>query len=96
VTTAADPYGPLQRTIAAAARAATRGGDALDQVRRLTDPLAALQTQVVAVTAERDALLTRLLAQEARSSNRQLAAEFGLSRQRSELLTRTSRSGSST
>lgn len=89
----AGPYDAIGRTVAAAARAATRTGDDLTKTRRLTELLAALHEQVVAVTAERDAVLTTVLAQQPRLSNRALASDLGLSRQRVDQLAAQSRAG---
>lgn len=89
----AGPYDAIGRTVAAAARAATRAGDELGKARALTDLLAALHEQVVAVAAERDAVLTAVLAEQPRPSNRALAADLGLSRQRVDQLAAQSRAG---
>jgi len=90
---AADSHTAVARTVAAATRTAMRRPDTFARTRALTDLLAELHAQVVAVTAERDALLIELLGQQPRPSNRALAADLGLSRQRVDQLAAHARAG---
>ena len=88
-----DPLASVRRSIAAAQRRAARDRDPLGQARAYGALLATLQEQVMAVTAERDAALMRLLGGSAPPSHRQLAAELGMSRQRVDQLARIAAGG---
>jgi len=91
--TAPAPYAALARAVTAAVHTAMRRPDPYTRTRALTDLLAALHEQTVAVTAERDALLIAVLAEQGRPSNRALAADLGLSRQRIDQLAAHARVG---
>ena len=86
-------YAALVRAVTAAVHAAMRRPDAYTRTRALTELLAAVHEQTVAVTAERDALLIDVLAEQGRPSNRALAADLGLSRQRIDQLAAHARAG---
>jgi hypothetical protein len=64
-----------------------------ERVRAYGQLLAVLAEQVLAVTAERDRELLHLLEQQPRPSNRALADELGMSRQRVDQLARHVRAG---
>ena len=79
--------------VRAAVHFAMRRPDTFTRTRELTELLAVMHEQVLAVTAERDALLIAVLAQQPRLSNRALASNLGLSRQRIDQLAAPARAG---
>jgi hypothetical protein len=85
--------GELAAAVQAAQAAIGRLPERQERVRAYGELLAALGEQALAVTAERDRELIALLGQQPRPSNRALAEELGMSRQRVDQLARHVRAG---
>jgi hypothetical protein len=85
--------GKLAAAVQAAQAAIARLPGRHERVRGYGELLAALAEQTLAVTAERDRELIELLGQQPRPSNRALAEELGMSRQRVDQLARHVRAG---
>lgn len=86
-------FAALAGAVAATHRRVLRHDDPVQRLRAFSELLRELQRHTVAVTAERDAELKRLLRRKNAPSHRELAEAVGVSRQRIDQLAAIAASG---